>query len=91
MVGIGKTGSFLFERNLRFSHVSGQYSNLFETQVHGRCGSVHVRLIPAPRGTGIVSAPVPKKLLSMAGLEDCYTSASGQTSTLGNFGKKLSY
>ena len=55
--------------------------------MHGKCGSVHVRLIPAPRGTGIVSAPVPKKLLSMAGLEDCYTSASGQTATLGNFGE----
>lgn len=52
----------------------------------GKCGSVRVRLIPAPRGTGIVSAPVPKKLLQMAGIEDCYTSARGQTATLGNFG-----
>ena len=56
-------------------------------KVTGRCGSVLVRLIPAPRGTGIVSAPVPKKLLHMAGIDDCYTSASGQTATLGNFGK----
>lgn len=53
----------------------------------GRCGSVLVRLIPAPRGTGIVSAPVPKKLLMMAGIDDCYTSARGCTATLGNFGK----
>ncbi|KAK7830043.1 hypothetical protein U0070_003498 [Myodes glareolus] len=29
-------------------------------KVTGRCGSVLVHLIPAPRGTGIVSAPVPK-------------------------------
>ena len=56
-------------------------------QVRGKCGSVTVRLIPAPRGTGIVSAPVPKKLLHMAGIEDCYTSARGCTATLGNFGK----
>ena len=48
-----------------------------------------MRLIPAPRGTGIVSAPVPKKLLQMAGIEDCYTSARGQTATLGNFGKEM--
>lgn len=48
---------------------------------------MQVRLIPAPRGTGIVSAPVPKKLLQMAGIEDCYTSARGSTGTLGNFGK----
>jgi len=56
-------------------------------KVTGKCGSVLVRLIPAPRGTGIVSAPVPKKLLQMAGIEDCYTSACGQTATLGNFAK----
>ena len=56
-------------------------------QVTGKCGSVWVRLIPAPRGTGIVSAPVPKKLLQMAGIDDCYTSARGSTGTLGNFAK----
>ena len=56
-------------------------------KVTGKCGSVWVRLIPAPRGTGIVSAPVPKKLLQMAGIEDCYTSARGSTGTLGNFAK----
>lgn len=56
-------------------------------KVTGKCGSVEVRLIPAPRGTGIVGAPVPKKLLQMAGIEDCYTSATGQTATLGNFAK----
>jgi ribosomal protein S5 len=37
-------------------------------KVTGKCGSVLVHLIPAPRGTGIVSAPVPKKLLQMAGI-----------------------
>merc|ERR1712029_146334 len=56
-------------------------------KVTGKCGSIWVRLIPAPRGTGIVSAPVPKKLLHMAGIEDCYTSARGSTGTLGNFAK----
>lgn len=40
-------------------------SILFRHQVTGKCGSVRVRLIPAPRGTGLVAAPVPKKLLSM--------------------------
>ena len=51
----------------------------------GKCGSVRVRLIPAPRGTGLVAAPASKKLLSMAGLEDCYTSSRGHTRTMGNF------
>ena len=56
-------------------------------KVTGKCDSVLVRLIPAPRGPGIVGAPVPKKLLHMAGIEDCYSSATGQTATLGNFAK----
>ena len=56
-------------------------------QVNGKCGSVSVKLIPAPRGTGIVAAQVPKKLLHMAGIEDCYTQARGSTCTLGNFAK----
>merc|ERR1712147_508841 len=42
-------------------------------KVTGKCGSV--------------SAPVPKKLLQMAGIDDCYTSARGSTGTLGNFAK----
>lgn len=48
-----------------------------------------MRLIPAPRGTGIVSAPVPKKLLQMAGIEDVYTATKGHTATLGNFGNSV--
>lgn len=56
-------------------------------KVTGKCGSVEVRLIPAPRGAGIVAARVPKKVLQMAGIEDCYTCSKGQTKTLGNFVK----
>jgi ribosomal protein S5 len=43
------------------------------TKVTGKCGSVTIRLIPAPRGAGIVAARTPKKVLQMAGIEDCYT------------------
>jgi len=56
-------------------------------KVTGKCGSVRFRLIPAPRGTGIVAARVPKKLLGFAGYEDVYTSSTGTTRTLGNFVK----
>ena len=56
-------------------------------KVTGRCGSVLVCLIPAPRGTDIVSAPVPKKMLLMAGIDDHYMLARGCTATLGNFAK----
>ena len=56
-------------------------------KVTGKCGSVRVRLIPAPRGTGLVAAPCSKKMLKMAGLAGCYTSARGHTRTCGNFAK----
>lgn len=56
-------------------------------KVTGKCGSVRIRLIPAPRGTGLVAGPSSKKLLGMAGISDCYTAAKGHTRTLGNFVK----
>lgn len=53
----------------------------------GKCGSVAIRIIPGPRGTGIVSSPLPKKLMGMCGIHDAYTSSTGSTATLGNFAK----
>ena len=44
-----------------------------------------MRLIPAPRGTGLVAAVAPKKLLTFAGLQDCYTASTGHTCTKGIF------
>jgi small subunit ribosomal protein S2e len=54
-------------------------------KVTGKCASVRVKLVPAPRGTGIVGAPISKKLLHFAGIDDCYTSTSGHTRTPENF------
>merc|ERR1712097_24018 len=42
-------------------------------KVTGKCGSVLVRLIPAPRGTGVVAGLRPKSVLKLAGIEDVYT------------------
>jgi small subunit ribosomal protein S2e len=44
-----------------------------------------MRLIPAPRGSGIVAGSVAKKLLHMAGFEDVFTSSLGHTKTTTNF------
>ncbi|EEB09279.1 40S ribosomal protein S2 [Schizosaccharomyces japonicus yFS275] len=54
-------------------------------KVTGKCGSVTVRLVPAPRGAGLVAAPVVKRFLQLAGIEDCYTTSRGSTKTQGNF------
>merc|ERR1719226_383532 len=35
-------------------------------KVNGKCGSVRVRLIPAPRGSGVVGSPVLKKMMQFA-------------------------
>jgi small subunit ribosomal protein S2e len=53
--------------------------------VTGKCGSIRMRLIPAPRGSGIVAGSVAKKLLTMAGFEDLFTSSIGHTKTTFNF------
>ena len=34
------------------------------TKITGKCGSVSIRLVPAPRGAGVVAARVPKKVRS---------------------------
>ena len=42
-------------------------------KVKGKCGSVRVTLIPAPRGTGLVIGNEGKKILRLAGIEDIYS------------------
>jgi len=54
-------------------------------KITGKSGSVKVRLIPAPRGSGLVGAEAPKKILAMAGIEDVFTGTTGCTKTMGNF------
>ena len=54
-------------------------------KITGRCGSVRVKLIPAPRGTNIVGAPASKKMITFAGVTDVYTTSTGHTKTKGNF------
>jgi len=47
------------------------YSIPFE--VSGKCGAVKIRLIPAPKGTGLVVENECKKILTMAGIKDIYS------------------
>ena len=76
-------------RGVRQGRAPGALCSQFSTQIpmklSGTCGSVSVRLIPAPRGTGLVAAPASKKILAMAGLEDCYSTTRGHSRTTGNF------
>merc|ERR1712210_160712 len=56
-------------------------------KVTGKCGSVSVRLIPAPRGSGVVGSPTLKKMLNFAGVADVFSCSCGHTRTKGNFMK----
>src|SRR3989338_6950313 len=54
-------------------------------KVTGKCGSVEVRLMPAPKGTGLVVDEEVKKLMSIAGYKDMRSKSSGQTRQKINF------
>merc|ERR1712072_684392 len=56
-------------------------------KVHGKSGSVRLRLIPAPRGSGVVGSLTLKKIMAFAGVSDCFTASCGHTRTKGNFMK----
>ena len=49
--------------------------------VEGKCGSVKVRLIPAPQGTGLCVERECKKMLGIAGIKDVWSQTFGQTRT----------
>ncbi len=50
--------------------------------VTGKCGSVRMEVLPGPRGLGFVAGEIPKQVLRLAGVKDCWTRTFGSTSTL---------
>jgi small subunit ribosomal protein S5 len=46
--------------------------------VKGKCGSVIVELIPAPKGVGLCAEKECRKILALAGIKDIWSYASGQ-------------
>ncbi len=47
--------------------------------VTGKCGSVEITLMPAPRGTGLCVEKECAKILAMAGIQDIRSKSKGQT------------
>jgi len=56
-------------------------------KVQGKCGSVRMTLVPAPRGTGLVTGDECKKILKLAGIKDAYVQTRGKTKTTFNLAK----
>jgi len=51
----------------------------------GRRGSVKVKIIPGPRGLGLVASEGAKSILRLAGIRDCWTQSYGSTRTVPSF------
>lgn len=49
--------------------------------VSGKCGSVRIELIPAPKGLGLIANESVKVMLRLAGVKDCWTKSRGSTKT----------
>ena len=49
--------------------------------VSGKCGSVRLELIPAPKGLGLIANEPVKIMLRLAGIKDCWTRSRGSTRT----------
>ena len=52
--------------------------------VEGRCGSVRIKLMPAPQGKGLCIEKECAKILALAGVKDVWSKTSGQTGTKSN-------
>ncbi len=50
-------------------------------KVSGRCGSVRISLLPAPKGTGLRIDREVAKILRLAGIRDIWSETTGQTRT----------
>ena len=58
-------------------------------EVEGRCGSCRIKLIPAPKGTGLKLEKECAKILSLAGISDVWSKTKGQTTSKVNLIRAL--
>jgi small subunit ribosomal protein S5 len=57
--------------------------------VIGKSGSVEITLKPAPRGIGLATGNVAKKILTLAGVKDCWAFTKGKTKTTVNYARAV--
>ncbi|MBM3199443.1 30S ribosomal protein S5 [Candidatus Woesearchaeota archaeon] len=53
-------------------------------KVRGKCGSVEIEIMPAPKGSGLRIEKECQKMLQLAGIKDVYSVARGQTGSKPN-------
>lgn len=57
--------------------------------ISGKSGSVEITLKPAPHGIGLATGDVAKKILTLAGISDCWAFTRGKTRTTVNYAKAV--
>jgi len=57
--------------------------------VSGKSGSVEITFKPAPHGIGLATGDVAKKILTLAGVKDCWAFTRGKTKTTVNYAKAV--
>ena len=55
--------------------------NTIPFMVRSRCGSVRLKLMPAPKGKGLCVEKECAKVLALAGIKDVWSKTKGQTGT----------
>ena len=54
-------------------------------KIHGKSGSVIVTLYPGAKGLGLVAGDIAKRILKLAGVNDCWSKSLGATKTATSF------
>ena len=96
-IGIGKSGETVPSRDkarrsarlglIRVRRGSGTWESASREPtsipfaVMGRCGSVRITLMPAPKGKGLCVEKECAKILALAGIKDIWSKTQGQTKT----------
>lgn len=57
------------------------------TKASGKCGSVIVKVVPAPIGTGIECSDIHRRIFELAGIQDIFVNSYGCTKTTENLAK----
>jgi small subunit ribosomal protein S5 len=60
----------------------GKNSYSIPFEIKGKCGSAEIKLIPAPKGTGLCIEEECKKILRIAGIKDIYSKSKSSNNKL---------
>jgi len=80
-IRLAKLNVIKIRRGCGSRHCSCRSSHSIPFQVEGKVGSSKIKLMPAPRGTGLCVQDECKKILELAGITDIYSRTKGKTVT----------